>query len=54
MRLLAENLTSREIAERLFISARTVENHRLRISQKLELSGHHKLLQFALEHKDEV
>ncbi len=54
LRLLAENLTSREIAERLDVSTRTVENHRLRMSQKLEIAGHHKLLQFALEHRQDL
>ena len=51
LKLLAENLTSREIAEKLFISVRTVENHRIHICQKLEIAGHNKLLQFALENK---
>lgn len=51
---LAENLTSKEIALKLFISDRTVENHRLHICQKLEIIGHNKLLQFALEHKSEL
>jgi DNA-binding NarL/FixJ family response regulator len=51
LRLLAENLTSKEIAEKLFVSIRTVENHRLHMCQKLEIRGHNKLLQFALENK---
>jgi DNA-binding NarL/FixJ family response regulator len=51
LRLLAENRTSREIAELLFVSVRTVENHRTHISQKLSIKGYNKLLQFALENK---
>jgi len=51
LRLVAENLTSKEIAQRLFVSERTVENHRLHICQKLQIHGHNKLLQFALENK---
>ncbi len=51
LKLLADNLTSKEIADKLFVSTRTVENHRLRICQKLEIKGHNKLLQFALENK---
>jgi DNA-binding NarL/FixJ family response regulator len=51
---LADNLTSKEIAEKLFVSSRTVENHRLHICQKLEIKGHNRLLQFALEHKNEL
>ena len=49
--LIADNKTSREIAGALFISVRTVENHRANICQKLELHGAHALLKFALEHK---
>jgi len=47
----AENCTSKEIAGKLFVSERTVENHRMHIIQKLGLRGHNKLLQFALENK---
>ena len=51
LRFIAENKTSKEIAEQLFISHRTVENHRQHICNKLELRGFHKLLQFAIENK---
>jgi DNA-binding NarL/FixJ family response regulator len=54
LKLLADNLTSKQIAERLFISARTVENHRLHICQKLDIKGHNKLLQFAMENKSSL
>ena len=37
MRLLAEGFTTREIAKRLFISPKTVENHRATIMKKLDL-----------------
>ena len=52
--LIADNKTSREIADELFISVRTVENHRSNICQKLELHGAHALLKFALEKKSEL
>ena len=52
--LIADNKTSREIADELFISVRTVENHRANICQKLELHGAHALLKFALEHKSDL
>jgi DNA-binding NarL/FixJ family response regulator len=52
--LIADNKTSREIADALFISVRTVENHRSNICQKLDLHGAHALLKFALEHKSEL
>ncbi len=51
LKLISENKTSNEIARELFISPRTVENHRYHITEKLDLKGPHKLLQFALEHK---
>lgn len=37
MRLLAEGFTTREIGKRLFISPKTVENHRANIMKKLDL-----------------
>ena len=54
LRLVAENKTSREIADALFISVRTVERHRLNIGTKLDLRGSNALLKFALEHRQEL
>lgn len=51
LKLISENKTSREIADELFLSVRTVQNQRNKICQKLGLNGYHKLLQFAFEHK---
>jgi DNA-binding NarL/FixJ family response regulator len=51
LKLLAENQTSKEIAEKLFVSVRTVENHWTHICTKLGIKGHNKLLQFAMENK---
>ena len=48
---IAEDRTSKEIANLLHISVRTVENHRLSICQKLNLHGCFGLLKFALAHK---
>jgi DNA-binding NarL/FixJ family response regulator len=50
--LLADYKTSKEIAQALFVSPRTVETHRNNICQKLGVSGSHALIKFALEHKD--
>jgi DNA-binding NarL/FixJ family response regulator len=50
--LIAQGQTTREIAESLFISPRTVDHHRANISEKLELKGHNKLLHFAVQHKE--
>jgi DNA-binding NarL/FixJ family response regulator len=48
---IAENKTSKQIADELNISYRTVQNHRARITGKLGLRGYNKLLQFALENR---
>lgn len=48
MRRVAEFKTSRQIAGELAISIRTVQNHRAHICEKLGLSGHGRLLRFAV------
>ena len=47
MRLLAEGISTKKIAERLFISPKTVENHRTSIMSKLELHGTMELIRYA-------
>ena len=42
--------TSKEIADELFISEKTVFNHRMNIAKKLNLTGKNSLLRFAIEH----
>ncbi len=54
LKLIAEDRTSKEIAELLACSVRTVETHRQNISHKLELSGSHSLLRFAFDHKAQL
>ena len=54
LRLIAEKKTSKEIAAELFISHRTVENHRSNICQKLDLQGSHSLIKFAFDHKSQL
>lgn len=54
LRSLAANRTSREIAAELSVSVRTVQNHRANICAKLQLRGPHKLLAFALEHRQHL
>jgi DNA-binding NarL/FixJ family response regulator len=51
LKLIAEDRTSKEIADLLQISFRTVEKHRLNICNKLKLHGSHSLLKFAFDHK---
>lgn len=52
LKLIAKNKTSKEIADLLSISYKTVENHRTSIASKLRLRGSHSLLKFALENKE--
>lgn len=54
LRMIAEGKTSREIAEELFISPRTVEHHREHIRAKLDLTGKNALLTFALTNKTKI
>ncbi|MEO6694401.1 MAG: response regulator transcription factor [Ignavibacteria bacterium] len=49
--LLAEGKTSKQIGEEMFISHKTVDNHKTNISDKLELKGIHSLIKFAIENK---
>jgi DNA-binding CsgD family transcriptional regulator len=43
--LAAGGATSREIAERLFLSSRTVENHLSRVYEKLGINGREELVE---------
>ena len=51
LKLIAEGKTSNQIAEEMFISPKTVENHRTNINGKLNLRGTHSLIKFAIENK---
>ncbi|MGV3502884.1 MAG: response regulator transcription factor [Adhaeribacter sp.] len=51
LQMVAAYKSSREIAEELFISEKTVFNHRMNISRKLNLTGKNSLLRFAIEHQ---
>ncbi len=51
LKLISTNKTTREIAEDLFISPKTVENHRSNIAAKLGVRGNNAVLRFALENK---
>jgi len=49
LKLVAEGKTSKEIADEMFISHKTVENHRSNMSAKLNLKGSLCLIKFALK-----
>lgn len=51
LKLYAEGYTNSEIAEKLFISVRTVESHKTHILQKLELKSQVDLVKIAIKHK---
>lgn len=54
LKLVADSKTSTEIAELLFVSPNTVDNHRANIVKKLGIEGKNSLLKFALQYKDLV
>ncbi|GAA3956044.1 response regulator [Chitinophaga oryziterrae] len=49
MQMIAEGLSTKEIAQTLNISIKTVENHRHNISKKLNLTGHNSLIKYAIK-----
>jgi DNA-binding NarL/FixJ family response regulator len=49
LKLVGEDYTSKEIANVLHLSIRTVDNHRQHICRKLNLHGTHSLLKFAFD-----
>ena len=51
LKSLADYKTNKEIADELSVSPRTIETHRTRICQKLNLQGSHALMKFAVQHK---
>ncbi len=51
LRLMSDNLTCKEIADKLFLSVRTVENHRNHACQKLGMKGHNQLVRFVIENR---
>ncbi len=54
LKLIAADKTSKEIADELGLSPRTVENHRTNICAKLDVHGIHGLVKFAYENKSRL
>ena len=54
VKLIADLKSNQEIADEMAISRRTVENHRVNISRKLNLTGSNALLKFALKNKADL
>ncbi|MGO9972201.1 MAG: response regulator [Solirubrobacteraceae bacterium] len=51
LKMIAFGHTNAQIAEKLYLSVRTVETHRAHIQQKLRLSDRAELVRYALEHR---
>ena len=54
LKLISLDRTTKEIADDLDISPRTVENHRANIARKVGVSGTHSLLKFAFQHRSSL
>ena len=54
LKAIADKLTSKEIADELSISYRTVEKHRSNIAKKLNLKGSNSLLKFAISSRSKL
>ena len=54
LKMIADDKASREIADQLSISVRTVERHRQNICDKLEIHGSNALMKFALANKEQL
>lgn len=54
LKMITEAKSSKEIADELYVSPRTIEKHREHISHKLGLHGNNALLKFALDNKSSL
>jgi len=54
LKLIAEYKTTKQIADELYISPRTVEAHRAHIASKLDLRGSLALVKFAIQHASDL
>ncbi|MBK7010796.1 MAG: helix-turn-helix transcriptional regulator [Saprospiraceae bacterium] len=54
LKLISEGRTSAEIADLLFVSPNTVDNHRSNITKKLKLEGKNSLLKFSMRLQNEL
>ena len=46
---LAKGYTNREVAEKLYVSIKTIESHRAKIMEKLNLQTRHELVKYAIK-----
>lgn len=52
LRQIGDGLSSKQIAQKLYVSVRTIETHRCNIRRKLALDGQAELVKYAVEHRD--
>ena len=52
--MIADQQSTKQIAEALFISVRTVDRHRSNLCEKLDLHGVNTLIKFAISHRSEL
>ena len=52
--MIADQQTTKQIADALFISVRTVDRHRANLCEKLDLHGVNALVKFALSHRADL
>lgn len=50
LRMIARGMMNREIADKLFLSVRTIESHRAKIMRKLKVENVQGLVRFAIDH----
>ncbi|MBI2328498.1 MAG: response regulator transcription factor [Chloroflexi bacterium] len=50
LKLVAQGYTNRQVADRLFLSVKTVDSYKARVMEKLNLRGRAELLRYALQH----
>lgn len=53
-KLISQGLSTKDIANKLFVSTKTIDNHRYNITQKLNLEGQGSLLKFAMANKNAI
>ena len=51
---ISESRSTREIADEMFVSVRTIETHRYNICSKLGVKGSHALLKFAIRNRNRI
>jgi len=54
LKLVAQNKSTAEIADKLFISKRTVDRHRANICDKLNIHGNNALVKYVVENRESI